>query len=479
MGIMDRLRPKWDNSNYDVRINEIEKLNDLATLKKIVVSGRHTDARKAALSKIEDESVLAELAEAPINLELILEAIKRIKDTSLLAMIVASSDNESICKEAMNPILEQDFFSLIVQKHPLHNVRREAVKYILDLDLLARIAASNDQCDFTKWKAIDYITDNDILRDLYFSEKEDTTRIGIVGNISDLQLLTLIVREDKSESVRSIALKLINDQAIIMETAKNDSSQMVRREAISRVVDKDFLKGIAESDVNEEIRDFTKKCFEILEIDNTEKILEIIDDEKNHYIRAMAVSQISDADVLFDLAMNHLDSDLCNTAAANPNLKDEVKLLEIVNHVEDPVDSNWMALERISNPSYLAEIAANNVNAYVRIVAAQKIQDKKILLDIASRNNDKEVRFDALRILKKLQPEERDLAAICSGCARKLSDDADGKDMIAVLLGQKSDELATVFSYACKSCNALFCLDCMAEYRNQKENCPVCKQALG
>ena len=88
MGLIDGLRPKWKNSDPDVRLAAAKELTDINVLKEIVCTDRDWMVRHHVFMALKDlnasEAVFIELAKTASDEEIRRKAIKKIKDEAAL-----------------------------------------------------------------------------------------------------------------------------------------------------------------------------------------------------------------------------------------------------------------------------------------------------------------------------------------------------------------------------------------------------------
>lgn len=116
-------------------------------------------------------------------------------------------------------------------------------------------------------------------------------------------------------------------------------------------------------------------------------------------VRMKALSKIEDDDVLLDFALN------------DPDIEVRTKAVELIGDEDILTDIAWgnpnsrLRVAAISNPSLSDERLfldlADDSNKDVRIAAINRIDDEDVLLDIADRQSNKEVKKIALARIRK------------------------------------------------------------------------------
>lgn len=110
MGLIDGLRPKWKNSDPDVRLAAAKELTDVNLLKEIVRTDRDWMVRHHVFMTLKDlnppETVFIELAKTASDEEIRRKAIKKIKDEAALEGI-AKNDKFRFVRDAAEHRLEE------------------------------------------------------------------------------------------------------------------------------------------------------------------------------------------------------------------------------------------------------------------------------------------------------------------------------------------------------------------------------------
>jgi hypothetical protein len=110
MGLIDGLRPKWKNSDPDVRLAAAKELTDIKLLKEIVCTDRDWMVRHHIFMTLKDlnppEAVFIELAKTASDEEIRRKAIKKMKDEAALEDI-AKNDKFRFVRDAAEHRLEE------------------------------------------------------------------------------------------------------------------------------------------------------------------------------------------------------------------------------------------------------------------------------------------------------------------------------------------------------------------------------------
>lgn len=125
----------------------------------------------------------------------------------------------------------------------------------------------------------------------------------------------------------------------------------------------------------------------------------------NHEKRLASVAALNDQALLAEVA-KHADNSPNRTKsirlAAASKVTDQRLLLDLVKTAPDYfVQSS--AIERLADENALADLARNNRDMHLSIAAAKRLADQRLLADLAKHAREPEVRLEAVRILTDQQ----------------------------------------------------------------------------
>ena len=169
--------------------------------------------------------------------------------------------------------------------------------------------------------------------------------------ISDDNTIRDLAKNDFYADIRKLAIRKINDNCLLYEIALNDSKKTVKREAIIQMDDEDLLIKLKR------------------EIKYNYYYLSPIIRERITDIHMEMAKSSTDESVLINLALNDSDSYVRYYAVKNPHL---------------------------NNPDVLELIIFNDSNNLVRREAISKINDEKVLIEVAQNDSDSWVRNSAV-----------------------------------------------------------------------------------
>jgi hypothetical protein len=273
-------------------------------------------------------------------------------------------------------------------KHPDIKIRGEAVEKLTDQSILARIAKTDES--WIRLKAV------------------------INPNFTDQKLLAEIAFSDEYPRVRESAVKKLIDQKLIAEIAKTAQDRDMRETAVGKLTDQKLLADIAGNDVDPGVceaavrnRNFT----------NQKLLAGIIKTNQHSSVREAAVANITDKDLLAEVALNDNFPRVREAAVRNPSFTDQNLLADILRTDKRPGVRRCV----IMNPNFisqelLAEFAHNDPDSSVRIAAATKITDYNLLLYFIRTSNDPLIVSIIIKGLQKISPmeTEQEIKALCS-----------------------------------------------------------------
>lgn len=182
---------------------------------------------------------------------------------------------------------------------------------------------------------------------------------------------------------------------------------------------------------------------------------------KCRFTQSDGIKRIKNEDILFDFAKNHPEG---KTAVENPNLKDENKLLELING-DYGFEVRTAAVKRINNPDILMDLISDNFDWHVRCEAINMLEtcDDSIFIRAALDDDDYMVRRQAVKRLKNqdvlifLSRNDDDLFVRCEALAKiknmdvivhaAKNDESWRVRKVAIELIEEGDDLAEILKY--------------------------------
>lgn len=244
--------------------------------------------------------------------------------------------------------------------------RSKAVIKIKSQKVLASIA-KNDRDEWVRLNTIDHINDENLIADLAKDDYSSRVRASAVANLDTAkwqELFAGIVKKDRSSDVRVEAVEKLNAvkwQSLLADVAENDEDDHVKETAVKKVNDQNLLTQIVKNN-------------------DTRSIYE------------NALKKISDQNLLRDIVVNGEYSE--SRAAALEKLdtdEGQQLLIDIVKSECKPYEGElegWTVVG--SDPHVLCKTAISKLN------------DTKVLTDLAKNNKSEEIQKSAKKRLSEL-----------------------------------------------------------------------------
>lgn len=390
-----------NNSDPDVREAAVKNIKNQSILKKIAQKDKVAKVRLAAVYKINDQKVLTEIAFKDKSSWNRREATSRITSEKILTEIAINSLDLYVIKNSIKKIQSQNQIINITLMAKTPIARLKAFKMIdnPEPDLIIKIAKTDFDSGVGEL-AVEKINDQQSLEDIAKNAPAPGTRCSAIKKISNKALLLEIAKSDPSLYARRLAAEnfrnYINPSKYIVDTKqlrlaeKAKSSNMSNNSfhgsiEVSKITDQLLLEDIALNAWESEAREFAVK-----KLKNQALLAKIAKNTSgNPFVRKKAVQALTDPEFLFEIAKNCLHAFIREEAAEKIN--DQAVLSEIVKN--DPYfEVRATATNNISDPELLALVANNDPSPEVRLVAVEKIKDKKILTKLAKNDPDSKVR---------------------------------------------------------------------------------------
>ena len=329
MNIFNIFRPKWKYGESQVRLAAVGKLTNQGRLAKIALTDKDNEVRLLAVYRITDQTRLATIA------------IENGFGDSGLAAVMKLTDQKL-----------------------LSNVAKKNSFYINPVRLAA----------------IEKITDQGQLADIYMNTRNDELLLATIRKISDQSLLADIAKVYKSEIIFEAILakltdqKLLTDVAVMTEFGETCLEVVMRLTSISEHVLAQRIIDIANSD--HIVACHLEKLLAAFEKITDQKLLaHLAVNAKNIKVRKAAANTITDQTLLPDIARN-AKNDVVRMAAVN-KITDQVLLADIAKNNDDCGISNAVT-KILTDQALLTDLAMNAKYDSVRVAAAEKLTDRTL-----------------------------------------------------------------------------------------------------
>jgi hypothetical protein len=267
---------------------------------------------------------------------------------------------------------------------------------------------------------INEISNQNVLKDIISGDFDFTVRARAFENpnLDDEEFIMNTALNDVYESVRLQAVKNTNftNQNALISIAINDLYYLVRLEAVKKIDDEDALVHIFHNDSVESVK--IQACMrlksikpdslylisddDVLSIDDCQTLKKIAQKAVFSQSRIQALSQIHDTEFLYHFILHEIDETIASGAVEN--ITDENILTDIaLNEIHDSV-----RIEAIGNPNFkdrsvLEDLALNDDNHEIRKAAVSNpnLDDDALFERIAKKDCDFNVRFAAKARIQK------------------------------------------------------------------------------
>ena len=388
-----------NDANNHVRIAAISGIDDEAKLTEVITENKDFNVIKFASAKIRDDSKLIEIYNSKRTPGHERGLVSNIHDQSFLTDVVyKNSFDWTLCEIAVSNIYSQKTLHEIV-KHYAHPDFREPDRELYFPDDYTYLA------EFLHY-TIRLIFDDELLKDLAFSHEDFCLYYDVIDSIENPSLLTDIVMKYPITMCWHDFVQ-ITDEDKLFEIALNHPVEETRKYAVSHIFDKDKLRKIIDSETNEEVKndalynlefgddDFTLDTENInvfvnvlKTIDDDSKLLDIFLQYKNPIIKQVACETIADESILKDIAMNNY---IFPAGIAINNISNDEFILDIaLNACFEK--TRVYAISKISDNDMLKRIFEDSTSYCCQINALSRITDEEYLAGVATNHPDEYLR---------------------------------------------------------------------------------------
>ena len=222
----------------------------------------------------------------------------------------------------------------MTSNYEYYDVKIELIKRSKSQEKIIEVAR-NDPNWHVRQFAVTYIDDEDALKDILVSDPISSVSITAMERIDDADFLVDTCLNNPFSHIRLATLNRIIDESLLL------------REDLAKLLDE-----VALSDPNDFI---VKLAIENNDSTSREVLITIAKSLRDEEIRRIAVSNLTDEEVLADFAVNDSSVFIRREAILNPNL---------------------------SNPDVLSEAVRSDGDEFNRYWACQKIEDRAYLLNL-------------------------------------------------------------------------------------------------
>jgi len=220
-------------------------ISDQKTLADVAANAKCEDALKEVVKKLEDKSLLEEIAKNNEFFRVRAEAVRKIDDQSLLSHIAEKDTDSYPREEAVKKITDQDVLFKIAKNDSDNFVRDSATQRLTVQKHLSEIA-QNDNYYGVRLTAVlnENMKDQTVLEYIVKNEKKGEVRMAAADKLTDASIAQIgyayAAQFDDEWIIRQKAVEKVTNQDIITDILKNESNSSVRVIAIGQLTDKDL-----------------------------------------------------------------------------------------------------------------------------------------------------------------------------------------------------------------------------------------------
>lgn len=490
-----------NDSDWQVRMDSLEKITDEYVLKDIFQSDEVINVRIKAMGQIKDTDFLVDECLNNPNSHIRLAILNRIcdelllddNDLSLLLEKILLNDQDSyVLKTAFEKAdnVRQDVLVQVLNSRDDEIIQREAVKRLTSENLLTDYALNNPN-DYIRLEAIQNPNLGSIktIHKIIATDENEFNRLMAIYKINYCESLAGIVyHKDVYPYLSEIAQNITfptNDY--FLNDFKNSGDEYKRQVDVLFIEDENFLQDIVFSE-NDELKALAIKNTkfnnqEILEtliktesservllevvskIDNQEMLIDYIKNNlKNDVVTVKAVSKVNDLEFLDELSTN--DDSKIRLEAVNRiiNLTDNDELLKKIALTDDVEEICIKAISSMNIRNDLIEVADFRSEKNIRLMALEKIKAKPLLYNFTHpvRNSIDDLPYEAKLKETALNDEDAEIRCIATS---KLNDELVLREIASsndVTSNEAQNRLNSLFEDI-KSLDSVYVLDNLAK----------------
>jgi hypothetical protein len=230
MGIFDRFRPAWKNSDATVRREAVTALgaDDLPALAEVLRKDPDASVRRAAVGRVAALDLLDERATQDEDAEVRALAAGRADQLRLRTALEATGEAEA--REALAALALPKSLAEVARKAASKAARREAVARVNEQPLLLELTQAASDPEVRK-AAFARISEPQLLKHLALHEGTRELQLQAVARLEDLDSLETISTRAPVKAVRAAAAEKLRDRKpALQERVKPPDAQQVERQ---------------------------------------------------------------------------------------------------------------------------------------------------------------------------------------------------------------------------------------------------------
>ena len=372
-------------------------------LAKIAQSGKTTDERINALDQLEKESwqeLFAELVKNEKNENIRLHAFKRLDSLVWEAFIIEHLENDHsllLRQEALNRAnpekCQKLLATIVLNGNETENFREQSFKKLFDEEELKKVAIETRIEDYFK-RSINRISNQDYLFDIFKKVENKSFKQLALSRISDEAILVEVLLNTEYDSL--ITEKIEQEQNCIRVYEESEYFQQ-KLNFLNKIKNQDFLAEIAKTG---ESYAFRKRAIINLEPENNQELFkEMALNDPDAVVRIEAIRKMDETkyqEIFKKIVRNDPVDEVKQEAFKKINDHAYIKAV-ILKRTKYLVS---IALSKISDPDILLNYATNtNYSPQERCIAISRLNNQQIISNIAKNDKNEEVRYCAVMCL--------------------------------------------------------------------------------
>lgn len=398
-------------SGCDWSIEAVEETTDQQQLEKIYKQSSKTDVRKAALAKVDSQELLFNVANgypSPADDEFRVLAISKLSDENLvkliqryrfekefqdavleaiddqqvLAQLLLSKKSEKWTNKVFPYITDDRAFQTINKEHKSYKVSVEAFKKITDQNIIFEIMMANVEGAkiSTDWNHIQStLTDENLITE-HIIKSSNTGSRGInfsnmneklVEKVHNQKLLSEIAKK-ATRKLPELALKRITDKDALHDVLLHADNWYVREKMVERVTDPAILIEAAAKAPSSNLYFIYERQFNKFAKDRAALIK-----KWESWLNERKTAEVTDQALLAEIALGASRFEVRKIAVNK--LQDDHDALWKIAKLDDQSYIREIAMGKINDQNFYADVAENDNNSETRLFAAKRLTDPALV----------------------------------------------------------------------------------------------------
>ena len=194
MKLLDRIRPKWHNSDPEVRLSAVRQLgkDDQDLLSAVALDDQDVRVRRSAIKRLEDPTKLEEVSKRDLNEGLQELAAERAAE--ILTAVAASDGAPAVCEEALVKLSNPRHLARVAISASHRKLQEAALEQLSDDRALADVVRKSNVLGLRK-EALSKIGKSSLLKAIATSDVGSELALAAVEKINEPESLHAIAME--------------------------------------------------------------------------------------------------------------------------------------------------------------------------------------------------------------------------------------------------------------------------------------------